>query len=59
MFTIVGEHTIEVCPACAGMIRPSRPATNRPASLPRMRGDDPLSMLRFAISPLFAPHARG
>ena len=48
-----------VCPACAGMIRPLPQREIGPVRLPRMRGDDPVEQDGMALTPLFAPHARG
>ena len=53
------EKTTEVCPARAGMIRSAARRSRSSTSLPRTRGDDPISVSQTYGRGSFAPHARG
>ena len=48
-----------VYPACAGIDRERTNLDNLGRSLPRMRGDRPLSRSSSQITVMFTPHARG
>ena len=50
---------VGVYPACAGIDLPSRKASSQVESLPRMRGDRPITVSTSAATIWFTPHARG
>ena len=51
--------TVEVFPACAGMILSSLSKFLYTAGVPRMRGDDPAPPMPDTMPERCSPHARG